>query len=344
MMLKTIGKAVKRVPTIKELAKAAGVSPSTVSIVLSGKAEERKIPQTTREKVISAARALDYQLNVSARRLRSNAGHNTLVIAVFWALDYRTLWMVRFLRGLQDAIAACGKRIEIVIHSYHNDRLNESFQVLGFCNAAVICNASDKDLAFLEGAPLSVPVVLYNRHSDVFCTVNVDDASIGRIPAEIFASHGRKQAMILTSDITYSGMSVRNACFEEAAKAAGISVGYLVQSNTMQGGYLGGEALCEMTPRPDCLFCASDSLALGAMRALHKRGVAVPQEIEVVSVGNGDRDMEEYALISLSVVPLPMEKMARECLHLVLDILEGKVASPQSVTLPVAFHPRESTL
>lgn len=52
--------------------KRAGVSPTTVSIILNGKAEDRKISQATLEKVMNAVRDLDYQPNLSARRLRSN--------------------------------------------------------------------------------------------------------------------------------------------------------------------------------------------------------------------------------------------------------------------------------
>lgn len=60
------------VSTIKDVAKRAGVSPTTVSIILNGKAEDRKISQATLEKVMNAVRDLDYQPNLSARRLRSN--------------------------------------------------------------------------------------------------------------------------------------------------------------------------------------------------------------------------------------------------------------------------------
>ena len=331
-------------PTIKEIAKAAGVSPSTVSIILSGKAQERNISQRTYDNVMKAVHDLDYHINVSARRLRSQTSDATLIIAVFWALDYRTMWMVRFLRGLQEEIASCGKRIEVVIHFYHNNQLAKGLQTLGFCNAAIICNASNSDLTYLEQISLPVPIVLYNRRSNIFCTVNVDDASIGRIPAEVFAGHGRKKAALLTSEAIYTGISVRDRQFRTVAEANGITVENYVFPNTMQGGYQGGLEICQKSDRADCLFCASDNLALGAMRALFQTGVSIPGDIEIISVGNGDKEMEEYAMISLSVVPLPMEKMAKECLQLVLGILEGTVSPPQSITLPVTFRARESTL
>ena len=74
--------------TIKELAAYTGLSPSTVSIVLGGKAEERGIPQATCQRVLEAARVLGYRPNLSARRLRDPQASGGLVIAAFWAQDF----------------------------------------------------------------------------------------------------------------------------------------------------------------------------------------------------------------------------------------------------------------
>lgn len=330
-------------PTLKEIAKAAGVSTSTVSIVLGGKAQTRKISRETVDRVLQTARDMGYQLNVSARRLRSRENRSAYVIAVFWSLDFRTLWMVRFLRGLQEAILESRLDIEVVIHPYENDKLYTSFQALGLCNAAIICNASEKDLDFLENTPLTVPVVLYNRESGRYCTVNVEDRKMGEMAADVFAGLGCRRAVILSSEITFAGMAVRNEGFASRAARHGISVNTVINANTMEGGYHGGLDIANANPLPDCVFCASDSLALGALRAFGKRGIRVPEDIKLISIGNGDREMEEYAYVSLSVVVLPMEAMARECLNLALGILKGTILEPKSVMLPVFFRAREST-
>ena len=75
--------------TIKDVAKAAGVSVTTVSIIINGKAEERKISEATRDRVLETMRELGYQPNLSARRLR-NQDSKKPVIAFFWPIDYRT--------------------------------------------------------------------------------------------------------------------------------------------------------------------------------------------------------------------------------------------------------------
>lgn len=327
--------------TIKELAKEVGLSPSTVSIVLSGKSEERKIPYPTQKKVLDAARRLGYLPNISARRLRIQPAES-LIIAVFWASDFRAPMMVRFLRGLQEGSLQCNKKCEFVIHPYQNNTLSESLLAIGMCNAAIICNASSADIAFLESHSFPVPLVLYNRHSEKFCTVNVDDARLGSLPAEIFISHRRRRAAILTSESIFAGMDIRVENFIRTAEKSGMIVQKIIRENSMRGGYEGGQAICGMDPLPDCVFCISDYMAIGAMRAFHQAKLALPTDLELISIGNGDRELEEYAITSLSVVHLPMEKMAQACLQLVMDLLAGTVDPPHSIELPVIYRPRES--
>lgn len=331
--------------TIKDIAKYAGVSPSTVSIVLNGQADERKISETTQQRVWEAVRALEYRPNISARRLRGDSQSNTLVIAVFWASDFRAHMVSRFLKGLQNEILQSNRDCEIIIHPYKNNELHKitSLRSMNMYNAAIICNASAKDLEYLEESNFHIPIILYNRHSQKFCTVNVDDVKIGSIPAEVFASRGHRKAAIITSPPAFSGMDVRiNSFMSTAAKHNLEIVDVIYEDNSMPGGYSGAKRLLELEQRPDCLFCASDAMAIGALRRLHKAGIIIPDHLELISVGNGDRDLEEYATTSLSVVHIPMEKMAEACLRLVFDVLNHKIEPPHSIELPIHYIARES--
>jgi LacI family transcriptional regulator len=327
--------------TIREIAEAAGVSISTVSIVLGGKAAERSISVPTQEKVNEAARRLGYLRNVSARRLRIQSS-DTTVIAVFWASDFRAPMMVRFLRGLQTGILNCNRKCELVIHPYHNDSLRDSLTTLGMCNVAIICNASAIDMEFLETYSFPVPIVLYNRHSDKFCTVNVDDILMGQLPAQIFSARNHKNAVLLTSASVFPGMDDRVNSFIQTAEDAGVSVQVITEENSMSGGYQGGLAISDLSPTPDCVFTISDYMAIGALRAFYQRGVRIPDELELISIGNGDRELEEFAYISLSIVHLPMEKMAESCLNLALDLLDHQIEPPHSIELPIVYRERES--
>lgn len=100
--------------TIKQIAQEIGISPSTVSIVLGGKAAERKISKETQQKIFSAAARLGYQPNMAARSLRGGTSANELVVAMFWAQDFRASMMVRFWDGLRAEIEHCDRPVPIL--------------------------------------------------------------------------------------------------------------------------------------------------------------------------------------------------------------------------------------
>lgn len=103
--------------TIKDVAKQAGVSVTTVSIIINGKSEERKISTATQQRVAEAMRDLGYQPNLSARRLRSQENERP-VIAFFWPLDYRVNILASFLNCIQIEIAESGFDCEMMIQTY----------------------------------------------------------------------------------------------------------------------------------------------------------------------------------------------------------------------------------
>jgi DNA-binding LacI/PurR family transcriptional regulator len=332
-------------PTIKEIAYQTGFSASTVSVVLSGKAEERKIPESTREIILNSARELGYTPNISARRLRNNQYKNRIVIGVFWATDFRASMVVRFLRGLQKEIAGCARGCEIIIRPYTNGTLPQdvSLTEMNMFNAAIICNASAADIEFLEKNTFQIPIVLYNRRSTKYCSVNVDNSKMGTLSAEVFISHGRKRAAVITSEPVFSDMTLRDESFLGVFENHGHNAGnIIIKENSMKGGYEGAKEIAAMNHQPDCLFCASDAIALGALKAFAQSGIRVPEDIEIISVGNGEREAEEYASTSLSVAYVPIEKMAELCFKTLLDVTDGKIEPPFSVDLPVEYIAWES--
>lgn len=331
--------------TIKEMALQLGLSPSTVSIVLAGRGNERKITPETQQRVLALAQKLSYRPSIAARTLRSGSdGEESLVVAVFWADDFRAGMMVRFLRGLRQGINSCKRPIRLLLFTYTNGQLclEQALQSRTECHAAIVCNASANDQEFLEQTELPVPIVLYNRHSEKYATINVDDFDMGAQAAQALADNGCHRVSVLTSEPVYSGMSLRTKGFEEAAARRGMEMAAMCYcENSLPGGF---DALISLKPDqlPDGLFCGSDGIALGVLRALWEKRVSIPNDIRIVSIGNSDRDTEEYAIPSLSTVFLPMENMAAECLYMLLRVIEGSEVPPCSRKLPVHYIQRES--
>lgn len=332
-------------PTIKEIAAKIGYSASTVSVVLSGKANTRKIPESTQQKVFAAAKELGYMPNISARRLRNSNYSNRLVVAVFWSMDWRASLVVRFLQGMYTEMEKQEREIEIIIRPFVNGQLHNaaSLTELSMFNAAVIATGSEEDLKFVENTTFQIPIILYNRKSDHYCTVNVDNKKIGEMAANVFLSRGHKSSAIIASDSVISDLRVREDTFEEIMKENGVKCERIsCSNNSMKCGYETALEVAKMPQLPRGIFCGSDTIAIGALKAFAKMNIKVPEDIEIISVGNGDREYEEYASTALSVVWVPMEKMAAQAVRVLWDVIDGKTEPPYAVLLPVEYIQRES--
>ena len=330
--------------TIKDIAKFTGVSPSTVSIVLRGLSEKRNISDATKKKVLEAAKTLGYTPNMQSKLLRSNLP-NLPVITLFWDSTTRQYILGRFLKGIQDSIISNGFTYDLQVKPYAVGHLEEymTARTLMGSNGIIICNASDKDIEFLENNDLSVPIVLYNRYSDKYPTVNMNDKEIGKMAADVFIRHEKTRPALLTSVPNFEGMIKRENSFKDALNQNNISDIYrIVVDDTPSGGYMGVLEILKSKPLPDCILCSSDNIALGAIKAFYDKGIKIPEQLELISIGNGNRDLEEYSTPSLSVVSLPLEAMADACLTRISRAITDLSLVPDSREFSAEYISRES--
>ena len=287
--------------TIKDVAKQAGVSVTTVSIIINGKAEERKISAATQERVAEAMRDLGYQPNLSARRLRSQENERP-VIAFFWPLDYRVSILASFLNFIQIEIAESGFDCEMMIQTYENDKLEQygtTFLKNGY-SGAIIGACSAKDQQSLEGLCPRMPVIQINRESEQFNTVC--------------------ERLVIETDEKYiqKGSSTRN------------------------GGYEIGKQYAALKEPPKMIFCDSDAIALGALRAFHEEGISVPGDAELLSIGMLDPEAASYYVPSLSVVEMPNKEIGQQVLRLMRKKVLNNDMSSEHVKVHAKLMLRES--
>lgn len=334
--------------TIKQIAQAAGISPSTVSIVLGGKGDARKISRETQARVLNIANSMGYQPNIAARSLRGGTGAGELQIAMFWAQDFRASMMVRFWDGLRRALEQQSRPIRIVIYPYNNDHLCQAHALTSAsdCHAAIVCNASYADLQFLEDHRPTIPVVLYNRSCADYCSVTVDDMELGALAARALTDQGCTTAAVLTGPPVFEGMEMRTQGFALEGRMHGMEMPEIHYcDNSIRGGYdafhrrLSGQWKQTI---PQGIFCGSAMIAHGVIRALWDSGISREAWPKLVAVGNGTKEQDEMSLPSLSVVHLPMEEMAEECLRLLLDLLDGKITGSVRRILNLSYIQRES--
>lgn len=319
-------------PTIKDVAKQAGVSAATVSIILNGKAEERKISAGTCQRVWEAARTVGYQPDLSARRLRKG-GEPKPIVAFFWPLDYRLPILASFINGISKALKEQNVECELVIQAFENDRLSEATRSLeeNQYSAAIIGACSEEDLRHLESLKLTIPIVLINRSSELYSSVEVDNLWIGRRAAEMLCQKGYQEAVVVAARERYFQARRRTGAFLDTARQLGIRIApehILKVPGTMAGGAEAAVRYLSLADKPRVMFCESDSLALGALNTFQRLGVSVPQELEVLAVSLSGKEETLYAVPSLSVIELPNELMAAQAIGLLLELRKQADSAP----------------
>lgn len=331
--------------TIREISEYTGLSPSTVSIVLNGKAKSRNISEKAAKKILDAAKELGYTPNISARRLRNN--NTKKYVAVFWANDYRAPLLFEFINGMQKRIEASGMEIEIVLRLFTPDYLHKFAQPdqLTMYSATVICTASKKDLEYLENTDFSTPIVLYNRFSERYSNVLVDNEALGAKAAEVFASHNKKKSVVFTAYSNHYIYSEKrlSGFMNTFSSTGGTTTVINSPSNRFK---TANETISEMESvfkNADCVFCLNDLLAISYINYISKTNIAdVPLSQEIISVGVHENDTYDNLLIPLSVIEVPIEAMGNECMRIVAELLEGNYYHYESNTLDFIYTPRLS--
>lgn len=332
--------------TIKDVARLSGVSPSTVSIILNGNSAKRKISEKTQKKVINAVKELNYRPNISARKLRDQNTRSNPTIALYWSSTIRVNIISRFLRGLQDEIIKSNYNFDIVICPYKNDFIHlEKGINNNMFDAAIIANVSTLDMAYLNKITPKLPIILFNRLSEKYSSVNVDNYKMGEKAANLFIEKKYKSAAAILTKSLNTAMDNRNKGFTETCNLNNIKIAQehiLDADNSLKGGVLAAKKLLKLPTMPKALFCNSDSIALGALHVFNKEGIKVPEDIEIIAIGMNDSEHTEFSTPPITIVDIPIEKMAGKCIELISDMLNQKLEKPTSIFVDAPLIIRDS--
>lgn len=332
--------------TIKDVAKVSGVSVTTVSIIINGKAEERKISAATQERVHDAMRQLGYQPNLTARRLRYQDAKKP-VIAFFWPLDYRVMILASFLNALQLEIKQSGFDCELVVQTYENDKLDQydaSILKNGY-NGIIVGACSKKDLDYLEKLSPQMPLVMINRFSERFSTVCTNNREIGLLAARQIRQRGYTETAVFASQHSYIATGMRTQAFLDACSQMGLQVSpeFIFRGpSTIEGGFQTAKSYCNFLNPPKIIFCDSDSIALGTLHFFHKNGIRVPEDVEILSIAMLENEYTAYSIPSLSVIEMPNREIGKAIIHLLQEKITTNSLDPVHITLDATLILRES--
>jgi LacI family transcriptional regulator len=291
-------------PTLRDVAREAGVHVSTVSRVLNDQATAGRITQDTDERIRDVARRLGYRRNTIARALRTGT---TLVVGMV-VPDVANLYQAGITRGAGDVLYAHG--YSLILASTDDDPKHAESQVsamLGVQADGLLYGVAREDDAVLTRlVDEGIPVVLFNRGAEGsgISAVLPDDRTGTRLAVEHLFSLGHRNIVHVGGPEDVSSTVNRLGTFEEALREAGLSGSHgFAHRHTEEEGYRVTSDLLEERPDTTAVLAANDRLALGAIDAIREVGRSCPEDVSVVGFNDmpyGDRFSPPLTTVHIS--------------------------------------------
>lgn len=332
--------------TQRQVAEAAGVSRTTVSLVLND-VPDAHISLETRQRVLDAAHRLNYYPDAAARRLASGKSRT---IALVWHRAPDRTYRDAFLPGILEGIARAARH-----HGYHVlfrpvevDDPDGSYVDLVRCrhtDGLILSGPRSDDEHLLALHREGFSIVLHGRlpGTDI-PSVDVDNVQGAKAAVEHLIALGhRRIGMVTNAPITYTASHQRLMGYRHALENAGLPFDKaLVEYGNFdeESGYATIETLLALEDPPTACFVASDMVAMGALRALQERGVRVPGDMALV--GFDDITAARFISPALTTVHVPVFGLGWSSAELLIRILRGERPAQTQVVMDAELVVRES--
>ncbi len=333
--------------TLKEIAKEAGVSVSTVSRVINQKGPHVARPEL-QNRIWEIVSRTGYRPNENALNLKRNtqpgAGQPHCSIACLFARTPESIsdpFFSQLARSVEAAAFQAGYRVrysltEVDVRqpSLLQDMVDQHVRgvvILGRCDRKLL-HLLKQSFHCVSYTGLNPPEAKYDQ---IIC----DGQEVSRAAVEYLLSLGHQNvAYIGETDNENRYLGYLQALEEHKIPLRENYVRSVMLST--ENGYRGAWELMRRAEGVTAILCANDLTAIGAMRALHEMGVRTPQDLSIMGID--DIDMAQYMSTKLTSVHIPVEEMGQTATKILLDRINGGHSIHMKVSLPFYIVERES--
>ena len=329
--------------TLKDVAQRAGVSVRTVSNVVNDWPHVRPALRAHVQQVIDE---LGYKPNLAARSLRS--GRSGLIAMVVPEIDVP--YFAELTRFVVQEFSARGMTVVVEQTDGEVERERELLArgpgTMMF-DGIIFCPLSVSSAEILSRSAQTPLVLIGEQHEAESDHVLIDNVAAAQAATQHLLDLGRRRIALIGrqpgAGINTSELRVHG--YKAALRATGVSIDEdLIPPTprfTRRAGAQIAHKLLARTPRPDAIFCLNDLLAIGALRALNRAHVRVPEDVALI--GFDDIDEARYTTPSLSSVAPDKQAIARQVADLLTARIGGSDKDPVIVEAGFEIRPRETT-
>lgn len=326
--------------TLKTIARQLNLTPGTVSAALNNSSAARSIPEHTKQRILAAARELNYRPNFFARSLRLQRTYTIGVIAEEIGDAYGST----IISGIEQHLRQNNFFFLTVIHRHDKKLLQTYSQML---QARGVEGFITVDTSITE--PPALPTVALAGHERVPGVTNIvlDHKRAARMALQHLQNLGHEEIAFLKGQPFSSDSIVRWEAIVEVAEELGVRIRpeLTVQikgtDSTPVIGYPVGKELLERERKFTAVFAYNDISAIGAIWAFREAGLRVPADISVV--GFDDIPGAAFANPALTTVRQPLMRMGEIAARTLLDRIEGRGTDRPEIAIEPEFVIRDST-
>lgn len=339
-----MSRTLKSPPTSSEVARRAGVSRTTVSFVLNN-VRDQGISEATREKVLAAAREIGYEPNAAARSLAGGTTSTVALVIPKAAHLYVDVFLAQLVASINEECHRHGLKM-LIESSDDEGREPGAFVDLvrsRRIDGLIVVNPSGAGREYLERVlDVGIPMVVFGAglpDMERYHTTGNDTSISSKMAVKHLIGLGHTQiAFVNFAQPEYLAVNERERGWREAMAEHGLDINPAWAAYADISAASGYQATQELLARKapfTALFAGNDTIAFGALRALHEAGLRVPEDVAVV--GYDDIPMAEFASPPLTTVRTDTTGLGRDAMDMLRALLRNE--TPVPTTVPDALMP-----
>jgi LacI family transcriptional regulator len=323
--------------TIKDVAKLSGVAVSTASYALNN---STKVSEETRQKVLAAAKQLNYQKNGLASDLKRTST-NTIALILS---DLSGPYYSELIKGVQDVASTNG--YDLIACSSIGGAQSTAVKFLREkrVDGVIILAHNIDDETILESSREGFPIVVLDRNvqSEHVVQIEVDNEHGAFMATEHLIEKGSREIAYVSGPYNSHDNELRFKGYRAALLKHGIEYRpkWKVSGGfTREGGYQATKMIIAQKDVPQAIFYANDEMAIGGIQALNEKKISVPDDISII--GFDDIQLSEYVSPPLTTMRQPKYEAGALAVHLIFQVL-SKEKVDQNYKLTTELIERKS--
>jgi DNA-binding LacI/PurR family transcriptional regulator len=327
---------------IVEIAERAGVSPATVSRALRGM---HHVNERTRTKIVAAAMELNYPLRPDL--IPPGLVKKTNRIGVI--APYISRWFFsQAINGIEQSLREVG--MDLLLYNFSQvdarQRIFQQKQLRGKVDAIIVVSMPPTDEEFTSLLSLGIPITTIGFSHEGCTSIAIDDVLGGKVATQHLTDLGHREIAVLSGQretaYNFDVSGNRNKGYVEALNEVGVEWNPELEISgdfNIYTSEIAMEAFLRRKKLPTAIFCHSDEMAFGALKAIRNKGMRVPEDISVI--GFDDHDIAQY--IGLTTVAQPPQFEGQVAAAAAIAEITNPTLERRKIVVPLSLMVRQTT-